>query len=296
MNVNLELYRIFESVANNKNITKAANELNISQPAISKSIKNLENQLGGKLFARTKRGVILTKEGEELYKYINKALEYIKSAENKFTELINLESGTIRIGISTTLARHFLTPYLEKFHKLYPNIKIEINTNLWRTLFSKLRNGLLDMIILHVGEENLGSDIEIIKCRKVHDTFVVGNDYKHLLDKKLSLKDLNDYSLILEARESSARTHLEKFAKEKGVFLNPAIELTSYILVTEFTKIGFGIGYATKEYIKKDIEGKKLYELKIKENIPTRYIGIALSKNNLPNFSTKKMIELIKNN
>ena len=130
MNINFELYRIFYTVANHGNITAAAKELNISQPAISKSIKNLEEQLGGTLFIRTKRGVILTNEGKEFYNYIKKAIEYITSAENKFTDLINLETGCIRIGISTTLTKEFLLTYLEKFHKLYPNIDIMINTNI----------------------------------------------------------------------------------------------------------------------------------------------------------------------
>jgi DNA-binding transcriptional LysR family regulator len=93
MNIDFELYRIFYVVAKNGNITKAADELNISQPAISKSIRNLEEQLGGQLFVRTKRGVVLTEEGKEFYKYISKAIEYISSAENKFGELINLEYG-----------------------------------------------------------------------------------------------------------------------------------------------------------------------------------------------------------
>ena len=117
MNINFELYRIFYTVANTKNITKAAEELMISQPAISKSIKNLEEQLGGQLFIRTKRGVILTDEGKEFYNYIKRAMEYIYNAESKFTDLINLNTGTIKIGISSTLTKEFLIPYLEEFHK-----------------------------------------------------------------------------------------------------------------------------------------------------------------------------------
>ena len=103
MNIDFELYRIFYVVANNCNITKASKELNISQPAISKTIKKLEKQLGGQLFVRTKRGVILTEEGKEFYNYIKHAIEYINNAENKFTDLINLETGCIKIGISTTI-------------------------------------------------------------------------------------------------------------------------------------------------------------------------------------------------
>ncbi len=293
MNIDFELYRIFYVVANNKNITKASEELNISQPAISKSIKNLEDQLGGTLFVRTKRGVILTEEGKEFYNYIKQAIEYINNAENKFTDLINLESGCIRIGISTTLTKEFLIPYLEEFHSLYPKIDIQIITNSTTDLIPKLSNGLIDIIILNLKGKSYGNDIELIKCRKIHDCFVVGNKYKDLVNKDLSLNDLNGYPLVLQAKGSNTREFLDNFVKEKGIILKPNIELASYTLVVEFTKIGFGVGYATKEYIKDYIKNKELYELKIKEEIPPRYIGIALSKNHLPNFSTKKLIEII---
>ena len=295
MNIDFELYRIFYTVANNGNITDAAKELNISQPAISKSIKNLEEQLGGTLFIRTKRGVILTSEGKEFYNYIKKAIEYITSAENKFTDLINLETGCIRIGISTTLTKEFLLPYLEKFHKLYPNIDIMISTNISSELLTKLRNGLIDIVILNLNNKKYDDDIEIIKCKEINDCFVINNDYLNLNNLNLSIKDLNNYPLILQTKESNTRDFIDNFAKEHNVIFKPNMELASYTLVVTLVKIGFGIGYATKEYIKKELENKELFELKIKETIPPRYIGIALCKNNLPNFSTKKLIEIIKN-
>ena len=295
MNIDFELYRIFYTVANHGNITKASEELNITQPAISKSIKNLEEQLGGQLFVRTKRGVVLTEEGKEFYSYIKQAIEYINNAENKFTDLINLETGCIKIGISATLTKEFLLPYLEKFHSLYPKIDIKIITNLTVDLFPKLRNGLIDIIVLNLNDNNYGNDINIIKCREIHDCFIVNNKYKDLTHKEISLKELNNYPLILQAKGSNTREFIDNLARDNGFILKPNIELASYSLVVEFSKIGLGIGYATKEFIQEDINNKKLYELKIKENIPSRYIGIALSKNHEPNFSTKKLIEIITN-
>lgn len=293
MNIDFELYRIFYVVANHCNITKASEELSISQPAISKSIKNLEEQLGGQLFVRTKRGVVLTEEGKEFYNYIKQAIEYINNAENKFTDLINLETGCIKIGISTTLTKEFLLPYLEEFHSLYPKIDIQVITNLTSDLMSKLRNGLIDIVILNLNDKNYGNDIDIIKCRKINDCFVVNNKYKDLTLKEVSIKDLNNYPLILQAKGSNTREFLDNIARENGVVLKPNIELASYSLVVEFSKIGLGIGYVTKEYINEAIKNKELFELKIKEKIPSRYIGIALSKNHVPNFSTKKLIEII---
>ena len=293
MNIDFELYRIFYVVANNKNITKASEELNISQPAISKSIKNLEKQLGGELFVRTKRGVILTEEGKEFYNYIKQAIEYINNAENKFTDLMNLETGSIRIGISTTLTKEFLLPYLEEFHEKYPKIDIQIDTNVSAELLSKLRNGLLDIVILHLADRNYGDDIEITKCKKITDCFAVNKKYKDLIDKDLSIKDLNNYPLILQPKGANTRAFLDNFTREYGVTLTPNMELAGYTLVVEFTKIGLGIGYVNEDYSKELFNNKELYKLNIKEKIPSRYIGIALSKNHIPNFSTKKLIEII---
>ena len=293
MNIDFELYRVFYTVANNGNITKASEELNISQPAISKSIKNLEEQLGGNLFVRTKRGVILTDEGKEFYSYIKQAIEYINNAENKFTELVNLETGCIKIGVSATLTKEFLLPYLEKFHEIFPKIDIQIITNISSELLPKLRNGLIDIVILNLVRENYGNDIDIIKCKKINDCSVVNQKYLDLVNKDLSIKDLNKYPLILQTKGSNTREFLDNFASAYDIVLKPNMELASYSLVLEFAKIGLGIGYVTKDYIKNELKKNELYELKIKEKIPSRYIGIALSKNHVPNFSTKKLIEII---
>lgn len=294
MNIDFELYRIFYTVANVGNITKASKELLISQPAISKSIKNLETQLGGQLFTRTKRGVILTEEGKELYKYISKAMEYINNAENKFTELINLDTGTIRIGISATLTKEFLLPYLEKFHSLYPKIDIQIITNMTSESIQKLRNGLIDIVILNIDENKLYNDIDIIKCKKINDCFVANNFFKHLFNKQLPIKELNNYPLILQSKGSNTRQILDNYLNNNKVTLKPNIE-TSYSLVVEFARIGLGIGYVTKDYIKPYLDNNELTILNIKENLPERYIGIATSKNHIPNFATKKLIEIITN-
>ncbi len=295
MNIDFELYRIFYVVANNKNITKASNELHISQPAISKSIKKLEDKLGGQLFVRTKRGVILTDEGKEFYKYIKQSIEFINSAENRFTELINLETGLIRIGASTTLTKEFLIPYIKEFHELYPNIDIQISTDISTDLIQKLRNGLIDIVISFLPDKQ-DKDLDYIKCKKIQDCFVVGNKYKDLINKQMTLKDLSNYPLIFQSNVSNTRKFLNKYLNDNNVNLIPNIELASYTLVRDFTIINLGIGYVIKDFIKDFINKKELFILDIKPDIPPRYIGIITSKSHLPNFSTKKLIEIIKKN
>ena len=293
MNIDFELYRVFYVVANNKSITKASKELNISQPAVSKYIKSLEEQLGGTLFIRTKKGVLLTNEGAMFYNYVKQAIESIKSAENKFTELINLNYGNIKIGISTTLTMEILHSYLKQFHNLYPKIKIEIIVDFSTELFIKLKNGLIDIAFLNLENKIYDREIKIINCKKITDCFVVNKDFKKLLNKKITLKELNKYPLILQTKNSIARNLIDKIALENNVILKPNIELTSYSLVVGLTKIGFGVGHLIKEYIQKEINNKELYILNLKEKIPSRYFSIAISKKYLPNFSTKKLINIV---
>lgn len=293
MNINLEYYKIFYEVAKEQNITKASENLNISQPAISKTIKLLEEKLGGTLFVRTKKGVILTEEGKEFYSYITKAMEYINSAENKFSDLINLETGVIKIGINSTLTKEFLLPYLEIFNKSYPKIDIQITNGITSHLINELKNGLIDIVFLNLNDKDYGNDIDIIKCKKIHDIFIASEKYSELNDKVISLNELKNYPLIFQAKGSNTRNFLDNFLKEKNITLKPNIELASYSLVTEFCKAGFGIGYAVKEFIQKDLNEGKIFSLKIKETIPERYIGFAISNKHLPSFSTKKLIEII---
>lgn len=292
MNIDYELYRIFYIVAKNGNITRASKELLISEPAVSKSIKNLEGYLGAPLFTRTKKGVNLTTEGITLYEYISKGIEYFKSGEAKFNELINLESGTIRIGINTTLTKEFLMPYLETFHKLYPNINIEIRTNLTSELKSMLKDGLIDMHILNLTIEETKNDFNIIKCKTITDCFVSNKPIK----EKISIKELNNYPLILQDKNSNTRKFLDDFANKYEITLKPKIEIGSYYLVSEFSRIGLGIGYVTKNYIKNNLDNKELFIVPIKEKIPSREIGILLNKNTTPNFSTKELIKIITQN
>lgn len=292
MNIDYELYRIFYIVAKNGNITRSSKELLISEPAVSKSIKNLEGFLGAPLFTRTKKGVNLTTEGITLYEYISKGIEYFKSGEAKFNELINLESGTIRIGINTTLTKEFLMPYLETFHKLYPNINIEIRTNLTSELKSMLKDGLIDMHILNLTNEETKNDFNIIKCKTITDCFVSNKPIK----EKISIKELNNYPLILQDKNSNTRKFLDDFANKYEITLKPKIEIGSYYLVSEFSRIGLGIGYVTKDYIKNNLDNKELFIVPIKEKIPSREIGILLNKNTTPNFSTKELIKIITQN
>lgn len=294
MNIDYELYKIFYQVANSGNITHASQKSNISQPAISKSIKNLESQLGGELFVRTQKGVVLTEEGKIFYNHIKNAINNITNAENEFSNLINLNTGSIRIGVSTTITEKYLLPYLKRFHELYPNITIHMYTDISNELLDKLKNGNIDLAIVHVIDKDYGYDIDINKIKKIHSCFVVNESYNELIGKPISIKELRNYPLILQTKGSNSRDFIEKIEEDNGIIFNNNIESSSYTLISEFAKMGLGVGISTKEYIENDLNNKLLYEIKLKEKLPERFIAIATLKNQMTSFSTKKLIEIIK--
>ena len=292
MNTNYEAYKIFCCVAQHGSISKAAEKLLISQPAVTWHLKNLENQLGVTLFVRTKKGATLTDEGKILFEYVKKGIDNFTKGENILTNLKNLDSGKIKIGASTTVSKHVLMPYLEKFHDQYPNIDIEIVNNLTETLLTELRNGDLDILLLNLPTiEN--KDLKIQKILEVQDIFVGNKKYYVLTKGKLKLEDLNNYPLLFQKSPSNTRNYLDKYLKDNQTSLIPKMEIVSYNLIMEFVKIGFGIGYATKEFIKDELNAKSLYEIEIIPKVPNRSIGIVTLDKSIPNYSVKKLISLM---
>lgn len=291
--IDLNLYKVFSKVVETGNITKASEKLFVSQPAITKSIKQLENSLGGTLFTRTKKGVELTEEGKVLYIHVKKILEDISNAQNKFNSLINLKEGKIKIGASATVTKHFLMSYIEKFHIMYPNIEICIVNELTKNLVNDLKYGYLDFLVTNM-PINTSSDLNVEVCAKLHDTFATSKKYIDLQNREIKLSDIENYKIIAQKEPSNTREFLNNFMKQNGILFKPDIEIVSYALVVEFIKSGFGIGYVTKEFVREELEKGEIYEVLIDKKIPERNLGIVTLKNNVPSFATQKFMELLK--
>lgn len=292
MNVDLNLYYTFYVVAKCQNITKAAQELYVSQPSVTQSIHSLERQIGATLFVRTKKGVTLTEEAKVLFKFIQEGITYIRNGERKFQELMDLEEGTLKIGASTTVTQHVLLPYLKKFQSLYPNISISIINHLTDDLLKLLRNGSVDVLVLNLPmkEQN---DLNITPFLKVHDILVVGKKDKSLATKELPFNELLDKQFIFQKQPSNTRSFLDQWLLNEGISLSPKYEVVSFNLVKEMTKIGMGIGYVTKEFVREELEKKELFELKTKPVISSRMIGMVTLKSTLPSFAARAFIKLI---
>lgn len=286
MDVDLELYKVFYVVAKNKHMTRASEELHISQPAISQSIKKLEDQLGGTLFLRSNKGMELTEEGKMFYEYVKGALELIGNAENEFTSFKDLSKGEIKVGCSTTLTKLILMDALENFHKDYPNININIVNGLTSNLINDLKLGKLDFVIFN--ESNVKeNNLYLEKIQELKQGFVYNPDY--YTDNVKTFSDLNKLPLILQNGDSNSRKLLDYIALQEHVKLMPRMEVVSQELISEFANIGLGIGFVIIDLANRNF--KNLKELEINKTIPNINVYLALNKSVLLTFASKKFLE-----
>ena len=193
--INLEYYKVFYYVAKLNSITLAANELFISQPAVSQAIKHLEKNLGGSLFIRTPKGMLLTPEGELLFTYASQGFEYLQLAESKYKELQTLEAGEIRIGASDMTLQFYLLQHLEKFHKLFPKIKVKVTNAPTPETLEGLSTGKIDFAVVSspVSQE---TRMRVLPVCDISDTFVASDRFSDLKSKTLEFRELLSYPII----------------------------------------------------------------------------------------------------
>ena len=293
MDVNFELYKTFCCVARNKNISKSAEELYISQPAVTQLIKKLEDQIGYKLFFRTKNGVELTDEGTMLYDYLNISVEVLRNGKAKIKELKSEQDSIIKIGSGASLIKNNLLIPLTKFKKSFLEIKIEITQQTTPRLFEMLDNNLLDIIILNLPYKK-NDNVVIKEIEDAQDILVASiTNYNHYKDNKFSLKEINSLPLILQSNLSVKRQFLDDFFNKQHITLSPEYEFTAYGLVQDFIKEGIGVGFLNKNHIKKELADGSLFEIKTDFKIPSRKIGIAINKKTLSSKTIKKFVDFL---
>lgn len=274
--MNLDFYYVFYIAALENNFSKAAERLYITQPSVSHAIKQLEADLGVTLFVRTSRGVHLTREGEILFASVRPAVEIINNAQRKMSELKNLTSGHITIGGSDSTCKHFLLPHIQTFQGRFPDIQIKLQHGSTPQIVDKLLNGVIDLGVIHLPISQ--SQIQITEFLSIHSTFIVGEKYKHLTEKTLTLNELINYPLISFSETSSSRRSLNQLFQKRGLTVNPDIEVGSVELMIECAKIGMGIAFITKELVLQELSDEKLYEVRITEKVEDRKIGLIINK------------------
>lgn len=292
MDINLELYKVFYHVGRCGSISRAASTLFISQPAVSQAIKQLETGLGGALFIRTPKGLSFTPEGEQLFKEIEQGYDMIRSAEMRFLEAIDLDSGEIRIGASDMTLKYYLLPRLENFHGLYPNVRIKVTNGPSPETVKALRAGNIDLGVVSLPLDDKAG-LNIKNVYEIRDCFIAGNKYSELKNRLVSLKELCHYPLIMLERNTSTRKYVDQFLLKSGINLIPAFELATSDLLVEFTKRNMGISCVVSDFAKEAISKNSIFQLDLETKIPPRQFGIITLGNSPISAAGKRFLELL---
>ncbi len=294
MNQNLNYYKAFYTVAKYRNISKAADALYISQPAISKSLSRLEENLGCSLFHRTSRGVTLTPEGTILYERVREAFQAIDSGEEELRHRTELGIGQLRIGVSTTLCKYILLPYLHAFIHLHPHIKITIDCQSTLHTMELLETGAIDIGL--IGAPKQSNSLVYTELQTIQDTFVTTRSY---LDN-LSIREpeqnnlFSTGTLMLLDEENITRQFIDDYFYRNQIKTNQILEVSTMDLLIEFARIGLGIACVIREFVEQDLKQGTLIELPLSAPIENRSIGLAYAKSHTPASTVLEFLNYMK--
>lgn len=292
MAVNLEYYRVFYHAAKCGSVTKAAAELSLSQPAVSQSIRQLENVLGMRLFVRSARGLTLTAEGKALYAYAEAGCSQFEAGEKNLLQMKNLEYGEITIGASDMTLRFFLLPYLERFHEKYPGVRFQITNGPTPAAMTLLKEGKIDFAVVS-GPLPAQENIRMVPVHGIQDIFVAGPKFAAYAQKEQPLSVLEQLPLITLDKDTSTRRYVQRFLEERNVHIRPEFELSTSDMIVQFALRNLGVGSVVKDFAKKELDSGELVELQLKERLPKRQFLVASGVKGGQSLAAAELLKLL---
>lgn len=292
MTGSLEYYKVFYYTAKYKSLTAAAKALSVSQPAVSQTLRQLEQDVGAKLFSRASKGVKLTREGEILYGYVAKGYEQIELGEEMLFRMRNLELGEMRIGASDMTLRFFLLPYLEAFHERFPDIKVSVTNGPTPETLTLLQEERIDFGAVSTPFDET-AQVNAAPVKEIEDIFVAGRKFIPYKNRTLDLQELSSLPLIFLEGRTSTRTYMDEFLSRSGVCVNPEFELATSDMIVQFALRSLGIGCVMREFAQEHIDSGRLFELRFNKMIPKRRICIVTDQKKSLSAAAARLLEMI---
>lgn len=280
--VNLNSLRTFLYVATSNSFLDASNKLVVSQPAISKSIKNLEEQLNTSLFFRGNKGICLTPNGEILLKYVKDMFNLLQAAERMLVKENDTKSGTLVIGAQSHIVRYYLLSKLSKFKKDNPLVSIKIIDLSTRDLLEALEKHAVDFVIDSSPIETIYNNTIVKPVAYLDTCFIKSNKNDDKID---NLKDLEKQNIILPLERSSLRKTLERELEEKNTHLVPTIEYETEELIIESVRNDMGVGYVVKNAVDYLVDEKLIDIIDLKMPLPKVEINLIYVESYLTNIA-----------
>lgn len=289
MYINYDYYRIFYYVARYGSISKAASVLMNNQPNLTRTIKNLEGELGCPLFSRTNRGVKLTPEGKRLYEHIKIAFEQIEAGEAEIVDSKSLQNGSVYISASEVALHCCLLPIFKKYRALYPNIRLHVSNHSTPQAIEALKEGLVDFAIVSTPTVK-STNLEEITVRKFQEVLISSNAYKELKNKTVSFSDLTDYPLISLSSQTKTFDFYTKLYEGYGLAYVPDIEAATADQILPMVRSDLGLGFVPEDFIK---GVNDIFTIKTTEKIPMREICLIKRKGQLLSMAAKEFEKMM---
>lgn len=292
---NINLLNVFIEVAKAGNITKAAEKLYISQPAITKAIKQLESEIGGSLFERKNKGVILTPEGEAIYNKVKPLLEDLAGVYDYFPNVQRLKSGVLRIGTDTSNITILISKALNEFIRRYPKIEIKITRGRETSLINMLKNNELDLLILD--SKSIKKDLVEIRRYNVKYS-IVGNEeyYKKYKYKPMTKETFASSPLALINSGKTSRKNIDSYFNKFNIELNAKYEMENYGLIIDLIKSGAAIGVVNLDYFSKEVENREIFKINTDFEIEQRTLSVIKSTSQYENPAKNVFIDILNKN
>ena len=281
--VDFELYRIFVEVAKERNITKASEKLNVSQPAITKQIKNLEEQLSMKLLERKSKGVELTLEGKKLYEKIRNPIEELNTIDRQVCK-----EKVINIGTHNHIGSCIFGNVLNKYYFKYPNVNLNLVCEETSEMMKKLQNEELDIVFSKKDNTEILNGIEYTKLGYLHDVIIASKN-SNFANKELTLDDIENQIIYTPRTYSQALKRLEMLSLGKTLNLKNS----SYNTILELTGSGKALGLITREYVDEN-DYKKFNLVEVKTTLELGEIEFGIYTNSNKSTELKDLIKMIK--
>lgn len=265
---NLTKYRVFIAAARYGSISKAAEQLYISQPAVSTALKKLEENLGTALFLRKPHGVVLTPQGKQLYDRAQYAFSVLSDAENSLKTAQH--TRRLRIAASNVLCKHYLMPYLKSFMKRYPQADVSIICTSSANAYSMLAEASVDLVLC--AKPDSASGMVYHPLGSIEDIFVCTPQYMQKLNCDADAI-FSRANILLLNKDNVSRMHTDKYFENNHILPSHILEANDMDMLIEFARLGIGVSCVVKQFIIDDLEKRTLLQIPLPVPVPPREIG-----------------------
>lgn len=293
MNITYDYYKIFYHVARCGSFTRAAAMLYNSQPNITRAIKNLESELGSKLFVRTRKGVELTPEGEKLYAHVSVAVEQIRAGEEELAAQAGLDGGVVVIGVTEIALHCHVLDVLQRFHESYPNVRIRLMNDSTPQAISSVKSGLAELAVV-ISPTHIERPLEVTVLKEVREVAVCSKRFAELHGRRVTLAELAEYPIIMLGAQAMSREFYSKLFEKHGVVLTPDIEASTVDQILPMVKHELGVGFVPIDLLRDTADRDTFEIVDIVQEIPPRDICLIKSSERSLGLAARRLEEMLR--